>query len=237
MIIRNLSNVLQDHLINSYYSPDGIEYNIGRIPMASCDFSTRIYTYDDVSGDFNLTHFNLVSEDLNFKIPVIKTALTRSKREIKLFGSPWSAPALMKNSNNTVGGQLIGVAGDKYHKTWAEYFVKFLDAYKKNGIKLWGVTVENEPSAGYVPGYKFQCMGFTGSTERDFVKSDLGPALVQAGHSDVKLMIFDDNRLTLPAFTDKVLSDKDTAKYVSGVGVHWYEDFFLPASFLSDLHD
>jgi glucosylceramidase len=152
MIIKNLSNVLQDHLINSYYSPDGIEYNIGRIPMASCDFSTRIYTYDDISGDFNLTHFNLVSEDLNFKIPVIKTAVTRSKREIKLFGSPWSAPAWMKNSNNTVGGQLIGVASDKYHKTWAKYFVKFLDAYKKNGIKLWGVTVENEPSAGYVPG-------------------------------------------------------------------------------------
>ena len=80
-------------------------------------------------------------------------------------------------------------------------------------------------------------MGFTGSTERDFVKSDLGPALAQAGYSDVKLMIFDDNRLTLPSFTDKVLSDKDAAKYVSGVGVHWYEDFFLPASFLSDLHN
>jgi glucosylceramidase len=47
---------------------------------------------------------------------------------------------------------LIGVAGDKHHKTWAEYFVKFLDAYKENGIKLWGMTVENEPSAGYVPG-------------------------------------------------------------------------------------
>ncbi len=152
MNIKNLSNVLQDHLINSYYSPNGIEYNIGRIPMASCDFSTRVYTYDDISEDFNLTHFNLASEDLNFKIPVIRTALSRSEREVKLFGSPWSAPAWMKTSNSTVGGELIGVAGDKYHKTWAEYFVKFLDAYKENGIKLWGVTVENEPSAGYVPG-------------------------------------------------------------------------------------
>ena len=120
--------------------------------MASCDFSTRIYTYDDNPGDFNLTNFNLALEDLNYKIPVIQAALSQSKREVKLFGSPWSAPAWMKNSNSTVGGQLIGLAGNKYHKTWAEYFVKFLEAYKNNGIKLWGVTVENEPSAGYVPG-------------------------------------------------------------------------------------
>ena len=79
-------------------------------------------------------------------------------------------------------------------------------------------------------------MGFTGSTERDFIKSDLGPALAKCGYSDVKLMIFDDNRLTLPGFTENVLSDKNATQYISGVAVHWYEDF-LPASFLSDLHN
>lgn len=80
-------------------------------------------------------------------------------------------------------------------------------------------------------------MGFTGSTERDFVKSDLAPALRQAGYDDVKLMIFDDDRLTLPVFSAQVLSDKEAAQYVSGVAVHWYQDSFLPPSFLSELHD
>ena len=80
-------------------------------------------------------------------------------------------------------------------------------------------------------------MGFTGSTERDFIKSDLGPALAKSGYSNVKLMIFDDNRSTLPGFTENVLSDKNATQYISGVAVHWYEDFFLPASFLSDLHN
>jgi glucosylceramidase len=80
-------------------------------------------------------------------------------------------------------------------------------------------------------------MGFTGSTERDFVKTDLGPALEQGGYGDVKIMIFDDNRLTLPWFNAKVLSDEDAAKYVSGIAVHWYEDFLLPASLLTDLHN
>lgn len=85
--------------------------------------------------------------------------------------------------------------------------------------------------------YKFQSMGFKGPTERDFVKSDLGPALKEAGYGDTSLMIFDDNRLTLPIFPYQVLKDSDAAKYVSGVAVHWYEDAFLPASFLSDLHE
>ena len=119
--------------------------------MASCDFSTRIYTYDDTPGDFSLENFRLAPEDLNYKIPVMKAALERSQRTIQLFGSPWSAPAWMKTSNSTIGGELIGSAGDRYHQTWASYFVKFLDSYHKNGLKLWGITVENEPSSGYIP--------------------------------------------------------------------------------------
>jgi glucosylceramidase len=49
-------------------------------------------------------------------------------------------------------GQLKGKAGDNYHKTWAMYFAKFIKAYEDNGIKLWGVTVQNEPSDGFLPG-------------------------------------------------------------------------------------
>lgn len=151
MNIKNLSEALQEHLLNSYFSSKGVEYSIGRIPMASCDFSTHIYTYADVPGDFNMSHFNLATEDTNFKIPIIKSAMRRSQREIKLFGSPWSAPGWMKTSKSTVTGELIGNAGNKYHKAWALYFVKFLEAYQKNGLKLWGLTVQNEPSTGYFP--------------------------------------------------------------------------------------
>ena len=144
---------LESILLASYYSPNGTEYNFGRVPMASCDFSSHIYTYDDNPGDFGLDKFHLVREDGDFKIPAIKIANSMSKREILLYGSPWSGPAWLKNNNSTYGfGQLIGEAGDKYHKTWAMYFVKFLDSYAKLGIKFWGLTVENEPTAGYVPG-------------------------------------------------------------------------------------
>lgn len=55
-------------MIVSLFCPPGIEYNIGRIPMASCDFSTREYSYDDVAGDLSLSKFSLAMEDIKFKV-------------------------------------------------------------------------------------------------------------------------------------------------------------------------
>ena len=80
-------------------------------------------------------------------------------------------------------------------------------------------------------------MGFTAEWERDFIKSDLGPTLAQLGHADVKIMMLDDQRLFLPQWADVILSDKDAAKYVSGIGVHWYWDNFAPASNLEKTHE
>ena len=73
----------------SYFSQNGIEYSIGRIPMASCDFSTYPYSYDDNEGDFQMQNFSLTKEDLHLKIPLMLTAMNMSKRSIKFFGSPW----------------------------------------------------------------------------------------------------------------------------------------------------
>lgn len=53
----------------------GIEYTLGRIPMASCDFSTHPYSYDDNEGDFNLTKFSLTLEDKKYKVIVKSAAL------------------------------------------------------------------------------------------------------------------------------------------------------------------
>lgn len=81
------------------------------------------------------------------------SALNMSTRSIKFFGSPWAAPAWMKTNGKMQGaGELKGKAGDKYHKAWALYFVKFLKAYEDNGVKMWGLTVENEPSTGFLKG-------------------------------------------------------------------------------------
>lgn len=50
------------------YINTGLEYNMARVPIASTDFSTHEYSYDDVDGDFDLQNFALAEEDLNFKV-------------------------------------------------------------------------------------------------------------------------------------------------------------------------
>ena len=168
---------MRQKLLDSYFSDNGIEYTIGRIPMASCDFSTREYSYDDHVGDLEMANFSLAQEDINFKIPLILYARMKSKRNIAIFGSPWSAPAWilyarmkskrniaifgspwsapawMKTTNKMTGflGQLKGKAGDKYHKAWALYFAKFIEAYKEKGVEIQAVTVQNEPTDGFLP--------------------------------------------------------------------------------------
>ncbi|CDW52030.1 glucosylceramidase [Trichuris trichiura] len=233
--IASLSPLMQQQLLNSYYAPTGIEYTMGRIPMASCDFSTRLYSYDDVDGDFNLSEFQLAQEDYNLKIPYIKYAQSIAQIPIKLFASPWSAPGWMKNSGKMYGnGTLIGKPGSKYYKTWAQYFAKFVEEYAKRNITIWAVTMQNEPTTGFIYQYPFQTMGFSPPMQRDFLKMDLGPALAGL---NVKIMILDDNRLMLPKWADVVLNDSEARKFVSFIAVHWYLDELTPSLTLQATHD
>ena len=231
--IHSLSDGARTNLMKSYYSSMGNDYSIGRIPMASCDFSKRLYSYDDEAGDLKLTKFSLTEEDALFKIPAIKQAMSLSKRNISLFGSPWSAPGWMKTNGNMTGkGTLKGQPGGEYFKAWANYFVKFLQAYGNHGINIWGLTGQNEPTDGMITDFPFQCMGWTPELQRDFIAQDLGPALEANGFGHVKLMILDDQRVFLPYWPEVVLKDKNAAKYVSGIAVHWYEDLIVPHSAL-----
>ncbi|KAM5129519.1 lysosomal acid glucosylceramidase isoform 2-T2 [Mantella aurantiaca] len=239
MNILGLSEATQDKLLRSYFSEEGIGYNILRVPMASCDFSTRIYTYLDKEGDFSLESFHLQEEDTKLKIPLIQKAGRLSRRPMSLFASPWTAPPWMKTNGDIRGkGSLKGSPGDRYHKTWANYFLRFLDEYARHNVTFWAVTVENEPTAGMLEDYPFQCLGFTPEHMRDFIAKDLGPAFSNSSHSNVQIMIIDDNRILLPYWAEVILSDLDSARYVHGVALHWYLDGFIPADVtLGRTHD
>ncbi|KAI8774774.1 glucosylceramidase [Biomphalaria glabrata] len=236
--IAKLPAAAQTKLINSYYSKDGLEYTIGRVPIASCDFSTRAYSYDDVPGDFNLSQFTLAPEDFKYKIPFIRSALSVTSRPIKFFASPWSAPAWMKTEHNMTGqGTLIGQPGGPYYKAWATYFIKFLEEYEKNNISFWGITAQNEPTDGLMAKFPFQSLGFTPEMQRDFIKLDLGPALQNSSYKNTKLMILDDQKLFVVTWMKTVLSDPEASKYISGVAVHWYVDGVLPSDIMTLAHN
>ncbi|XP_027525147.1 glucosylceramidase-like [Corapipo altera] len=228
MNILRLSRPAQDNLLRSYFSACGIEYNLIRVPMACSDFSVRPYSYDDIPHDYELKHFRLVDEDVKMKIPVLHRALAMSKRPLSLFASPWTAPGWMRSNGDVRGkGTLKGQAGDKYHQTWANYFIKFLDEYTKHNVTFWAVTAQNEPLAGLFTPPQFPTIAFTAAQQRDFILRDLGPALARSPHR-TRLLILDDQRIHLPHWAKVVLGNATAARYVAGLAVHWYLDPVVP---------
>uniref|UniRef100_A0A8C5TRE4 Glucosylceramidase n=1 Tax=Malurus cyaneus samueli TaxID=2593467 RepID=A0A8C5TRE4_9PASS len=227
--IQSLSKDAQNHLLRSYFSEEGIEYNLVRVPMASTDFSVRLYTYADAEDDFELRHFNLTEEDTRMKIPILQAAQVVAKRPLSLYASPWTSPVWMKTNGAMTGrGTLKGIPGDKYHQAWAKYFIRFLDEYAKHNLTFWAVTAGNEPTAGEIVFYPFQCLGFSPEHQRDFIARDLGPALANSSHRHVQLIILDDQRVMLPYWAEVVLKDPVASSYISGIGIHWYLDFLAP---------
>ena len=140
---------------------------------------------------------------------------------LKMFASPWTAPAWMKSNNNLIGeGYLL----PEYYQAWANYFVKFLKSYEAEGVPFWGLTAQNEPVDGKIPDFTFNCMGWNSTTQREWIVNNLGPTLEKEGFSDIKLMILDDQRPLAPKWAREVFADERAMKYVSGIGVHWYAD-------------
>lgn len=207
----------QKAFLKAYYNPtDGIGYTLARTNINSCDFSSDSYTYVK-DGDAALKTFN-VSHDLKYKIPLIKQAIAAAGGKLTLYASPWSPPAWMKDNNDMLhGGKLL----PKYNQSWANYFVRFIQEYEKNKIPVWGISVQNEPMAKQT----WESCIFTAIEEKDFVKNFLGPTLHKSGMGTKKIIVWDHNRDVMVQRANDTYADKEAAKYIWGVGFHWYEDW------------
>jgi glucosylceramidase len=200
--------------IRAYYDPkDGIGYTLGRTNIHSCDFSSDMYTYV-ADGDTELKSFS-VAHDEQFRIPLIRAALQAAGGKLTLFASPWSPPAWMKDNDNMLHG---GKLKPEFRDTWARYVAAFVKTYEKAGIPIWGVTVQNEPMAVQ----KWESCVFSAEDERDFVRDHLGPVFAQSGLGDKKIIVWDHNRTWMYQRAQVILDDPAAAKYVWGVGFHWY---------------
>jgi glucosylceramidase len=207
----------QDELITAYYSADrGIGYTLGRTNIHSCDFSSESYTYV-TEGDKDLTSFS-IAHDLRYRIPLIKRALAASGNRLKLFASPWSPPAYMKDNHDMLhGGHLVPA----YFHSWALYVAKFVQSYRKAGVPVWGITIQNEPLATQ----RWESCIYQATDERDFLKHALGPVMAEQGLRDVNIIVWDHNRDLIVQRAQTILDDPEAAKYVWGIGFHWYEDW------------
>ncbi len=223
-LLNQLSKDNRNKILQAYFGKDGARYSLTRTHMNSCDFSLTNYSYTPVENDINLEHFT-IEEDMDDLIPMIKDALAISEDGFKIFASPWTAVPWMKDNKKWVGGKLL----PEYYDTWALFFSKYVDAYKKEGIDIWGFTVENEPHGN---GNNWESMHFSPEEMTDFVQNHLGPKLEADGKGDLKILGYDQNREGLKEWVDVMYKDRASSKYYDGTAIHWYEstyDYFPEA--------
>ena len=143
-------------------------------------------------------------------------AIEAAGGSLRIFASPWSPPAFMKDNQDMLhGGKLL----PEYYKSWALYYTKFIKAYEAEGIPIWGITVQNEPMATQT----WESCIYTAGEERDFLKNYLGPVMEREGLGEKKIIVWDHNRDLISHRANTIFGDPEASKYAWGIGFHWYE--------------
>ncbi len=237
-------------VMENIFSEQGANFSLARTHIGACDFCVEgRYSYDDVKDDVELKHFDLAPDLDGFEkskypnvkdnsydlLPMIQEALAikakQKGKELKIIASAWTAPAWMKdiedwyqsgNARNNFQGT-GGVLKTQHQETFANYLIKYLEQYEKLGVKINGLTPVNEPLGN---SGQWESMYFSAETQNTFIKKYLGPKLKEGRYKDVDLLMFDHARDKLEHWADTIYSDPETAKYVDGAAVHWYESTF-----------
>jgi glucosylceramidase len=138
----------------------------------------------------------------------------------------------MKTNGVMDGSDSPGLKSDpRIHTAWANYFVKFIQAYEQRGINFWGLTPQNEPLFAA----PWEACVYSGREEGEFVVNYLGPALDAAHLDHLNLMIYDHNRGHLPQFVRDFMAVPGAEKYVAGIAFHWYDNQSFAA--VAEVHD
>lgn len=248
-VLAHLGKASRAELMERVYGKGGANFSLARTTIASTDFSVEgKYSYAPVVDDKELKHFSIGVDEDGFSqatypgirdesfdlLPMIRQALAIKESEgeaLRIIASAWTAPAWMKDIEDwfikpTAENNYQGTGGmlkQKYVATYADYLIKYLDAYKAEGVEIWGMTPVNEPEGN---SGQWESMHFTPDTERHFIKQHLGPRLKASQHKDVNLLIYDQNRDHLEKWTDTILGDSEAAAYVYGTAVHWYSSTY-----------
>lgn len=216
LLMNKLTEAQRDEVMRNLFTRegDGISINYLRLPMGASDFALEDYSYDDVPGggaDPELKYFS-IEHDQAYIIPSLQQALALNP-QLRFMGSPWSPPGWMKNGGSMHGGTL----SSKYFQAFADYHVKFAQAYAAEGLPIDSLTVQNEPM---YQTNNYPTMSMPAPDQQSFVRDYLGPALKAAGLK-TRLLIFDHN-WDMADYPLQVLNDPEAAQYVDGVAFHCY---------------
>lgn len=214
-VINAMNPAQKDALLKDLFSPtDGIGLSYLRLTIGASDFSLTNFSYNDVAAgqtDADLANFSIAKDETDV-IPVLQGIKTYAPN-IKIMGSPWSAPAWMKTSQSMNGGSLK----PEWYNAYGNYFVKYINAYAAHGINIHAVTPQNEPLHEIDT---YPTMKMTSAEQTEFIKNSLGPKFRTAG-INTKIIAYDHN-FDVPSYPMDVMNDPDAAQYVDGSAFHAY---------------
>jgi len=215
-LINKMDEASKNSLLNEFFgageSSIGVSYI--RISIGASDLDAAVFSYDDLAAgqtDLSLSNFSL-SKDTVDLIPVLKKILAINPN-LKIMGSPWSAPVWMKDNGSSIGGSLK----PEYYSVYAQYFVKYIQSMAAKGINLHAITVQNEPQHGG----NNPSMVMSALQQGEFVKNHLGPAFRNAGIT-TKIVVWDHN-CNNPNYPITIMDDPAAKAFVDGSAFHLYE--------------
>jgi len=211
-LLNSLDAARKTALLNELFATDSAHIGISylRITIGASDMSAATFSYDDVPGDASLTNFSLDKEK-NDLIPILQKIIAINPN-IKILACPWSPPAWMKDNNSFTGGSLQA----QYYSAYANYFVKYIQGMKANGITIDAITPQNEP----LNAYNTPAMLMVATDEANFIKNNLGPAF-KAANITTKIICYDHNA-DHPEYATTILADAAANPYVDGSAFHLY---------------
>jgi glucosylceramidase len=215
LIQNQLTPAQRDTLMTRLFSPsNGIGISFVRVPMGASDFARYPYTYDDMpagQSDPDLAHFS-IDHDRSYILPILRQA-SRINPRVKFLASPWSPPAWMKLINKLNGSSL----NPAYYPSFAAYFVRFILAYRAEGIPIYAVTLQNEP---HYTDKTYPTMRMYSSEQAEILKNYMGPAFITA-RINTKILVWDHN-WSEPNYPLDVLNDASARASVAGSAWHCY---------------
>ncbi|KIO77250.1 glucosylceramidase [Pedobacter lusitanus] len=228
-LINALDEKAKDTLLQELFSTkkNSIGVSYLRISIGGSDLSAETFTYNELPAgqtDINQDKFSM-SKEMTDLVPVLKRILAINP-DLKILGSPWTAPTWMKTNHSFKGGSLK----PEYYESYAKYLVKYVYAMKTQGITIDAITIQNEPlHPGNVPS-----MYMEAKDQAIFIKTALGPVFKSAGVK-TKIIIYDHNA-DRPDYPITILDDPQANQYADGSAFHLYGGQITALSKVHEAH-
>ena len=202
----------REKLFHKLFHPSEMNLNVCRTCIGASDYSTEAYSYNEGEADPDLQRFS-IDHDRAYILPMLREA-RKVNPELFLVSSPWTPPGWMKANNSMLGGNMRR----QYMGSYANYFVKFLQGYKAEGVPVQAVTIQNEVDTdqdGRMP-----ACTWPQEYEADFVRQNLGPTF-ERNNIKTKIWLIDHN-YNLWGRAIGELETPDVHKYAQSIAWHGY---------------